>query len=141
MGMKPNPGLDALLKRAKAKGVFGTKMRSVCKLANEKGISAVVDQQFEVGKRIVAAGLIPILEPEVDITSPEKAKIEEILKIKLLEGLDKLDENEEVMLKLSLPSVENYYKELIDHPNVFVLSHCLEDTRRMKQTRFLRSKT
>jgi len=114
--MKPNPGLDALLKRAKAKGVFGTKMRSVCKLANEKGISAVVDQQFEVGKRIVAAGLIPILEPEVDITSPEKAKIEEILKIKLLEGLDKLGENEEVMLKLSLPSVENYYKELIDHP-------------------------
>merc|ERR1712029_608225 len=137
--MKPNPGLDALLKRAKAKGVFGTKMRSVCKLANEKGISAVVDQQFEVGKRIVAAGLIPILEPEVDITSPEKAKIEEILKIKLLEVLIN-----SVKMKRSRSSCRCHQlkittRNLLTIRNVFVLLHCLEDIRR-KRIRFLRSK-
>lgn len=114
--MKPMPGLDELLKRAKAKGVFGTKMRSVIKAANEEGIQAVVDQQFEVGMQIVAAGLVPILEPEVDITSPEKEKIEAILKEKLIAGLDKLEEGKEVMLKLSLPTVVNHYKELVDHP-------------------------
>jgi len=113
--MKPIPGLDALLKRGKEKGIFGTKMRSVCKLANEEGISAIVAQQFEVGKRIIDAGLMPILEPEVDITSPDKAKIEVILKKKILEHLDQLGEDK-VMLKLSLPSVVNFYKELIDHP-------------------------
>lgn len=114
--MKPNPGLEDLLKRAKAKGVFGTKMRSVIKLANEAGIQAIVDQQFEVGKRIIACGLIPIIEPEVDITSPDKEKIEEILKVKLAEGLDKLGAEENVMLKLSIPTVVNQYKELCSHP-------------------------
>lgn len=114
--MKPIPGLDELLARAKSLGVFGTKMRSVIKEANEAGIEAIVDQQFEVGKQIIAAGLIPILEPEVDITSPDKEKIEEILKAKLLAGLDALPDDQEVMLKLSLPTVVNLYKDLIDHP-------------------------
>jgi len=116
--MKPMPALDDLLKKANSNGVFGTKMRSVCKLANEAGIQKVVDQQFEVGKKIIAAGMMPILEPEVDITSPEKADIEKILKEKIIDGLGKLGENEEVMLKLSLPSVVNFYKELVDHPKV-----------------------
>jgi len=114
--MKPMPALDDLLKRAKAKGIFGTKMRSVIKLANEEGIAKIVQQQFEVGKQIIAAGLVPILEPEVDITSADKEKIEDILKTKILEHLDQLGENEDVMLKLSLPTVVNQYKELIDHP-------------------------
>lgn len=114
--MKPNPGLEDLMKRAKAKGVFGTKMRSVVKLANEEGIQAIVDQQFEVGKRIIACGLVPILEPEVDINSADKEKIEDILKEKLLAGLDALGDKE-VMLKLSLPTKVNHYKELIDHKN------------------------
>jgi len=114
--MKPNPGLEDLMKRAKAKGVFGTKMRSVIKLANEEGIKAIVDQQFEVGKRIIACGLVPILEPEVDINSADKEKIEDILKEKLLAGLDALGDKE-VMLKLSLPTKVNQYKELIDHKN------------------------
>lgn len=113
--MKPMPGLDELLKRAKEKGIFGTKMRSVCKLANEEGISAIVAQQFEVGQKIIDAGLMPILEPEVDITSPDKAKIEVILKSKILEHLNKPGQDK-VMLKLSLPSVVNFYKELVDHP-------------------------
>eukprot|EP00591_Stephanopyxis_turris_P000349 CAMPEP_0195523914 /NCGR_PEP_ID=MMETSP0794_2-20130614/23412_1 /TAXON_ID=515487 /ORGANISM="Stephanopyxis turris, Strain CCMP 815" /LENGTH=300 /DNA_ID=CAMNT_0040654019 /DNA_START=56 /DNA_END=958 /DNA_ORIENTATION=- len=111
--MKPMPDLDALLKRAKAKGVFGTKMRSVIKEANEEGIQAIVDQQFEVGNQILAAGLVPILEPEVDITSPDKVKIEAILKEKLIEGLaTKADKP--VMLKLSLPTEVNLYKDLVD---------------------------
>uniref|UniRef100_A0A7S2RWF8 fructose-bisphosphate aldolase n=1 Tax=Eucampia antarctica TaxID=49252 RepID=A0A7S2RWF8_9STRA len=114
--MKPMPDLDILLKHAKGKGVFGTKMRSVVKLANKEGIDAIVAQQFEIGKRIIAAGLVPILEPEVDITSPDKAKIEAILKTKILEHLDQLGEKEDVILKLSLPSVDNHYKELVDHP-------------------------
>jgi len=113
--MKPIPGLDDLLARAKGLNVFGTKMRSVIKEANEEGIQAVVDQQFEVGKQIVAAGLVPILEPEVDITSPDKEKIEEILKVKLLAGLDALGEGQDVMLKLSLPTVVNLYSDLIAH--------------------------
>lgn len=116
--MKPMPALDDLLKKANANAIFGTKMRSLCKLANEDGIKAVVDQQFEVGKKIIAAGMMPILEPEVDITSPDKVEIEKILKEKILEGLGNLGEDEEVMLKLSLPSVENFYKELVDHPKV-----------------------
>ena len=112
--MKPNPGLDDLLKRAKAKRVFGTKMRSVIKEANEEGIQAIVDQQFEVGNQILAAGLVPILEPEVDITSPDKVKIEAILKEKLIEGLN-TKANKGIMLKLSLPSEVNLYKDLVDH--------------------------
>ena len=116
--MKPNPGLDELLKRAKAKGVFGTKMRSVIKELNEEGIQAIVDQQFEVGNQILAAGLIPILEPEVDITSPDKAKIEAMLKEKLIEGFNtKITDGKAVMIKLSLPTEVNLYKDLVDHDN------------------------
>jgi len=114
--MKPMPTLDELLKRAKGKGVFGTKMRSVIKAANEEGIKKVVEQQFEVGKQIIGHGLVPIIEPEVDITSPDKVKIEEILKKELLAGLDALDEKQNVMLKLSIPTGENFYSELIAHP-------------------------
>ncbi|ALV22834.1 fructose bisphosphate aldolase [Carnobacterium antarcticum] len=116
--MKPNPGLDELLKRANERHIFGTKMRSVIKEANPEGIKKVVDQQFEVGKQIIAAGLVPIIEPEVDINSKDKEKSEELLKQELLNHLDKLGENEPVMLKLSIPSVDNFYKELIEHPKV-----------------------
>lgn len=116
--MKPNPGLDDLLTRAKAKGVFGTKMRSFIKELNEEGIQAIVDQQFEVGNQILAHGLIPILEPEVDITSPDKAKIEAVLKEKLIEGFNsKITEGKAVMIKLSIPTEVNHYKEIVDHPN------------------------
>ena len=114
--MKPIPGLDELLKRAKTIGIFGTKMRSVIKLANVDGIKTIVDQQFKIGKQIVAAGLVPILEPEVDITSPDKGKIEEILTKELLAGLDALGEGQDMMLKLSIPTAVNQYKVLIDHP-------------------------
>ncbi|MEG0443224.1 MAG: fructose bisphosphate aldolase [Carnobacterium sp.] len=116
--MKPNPGLDELLKRANERHIFGTKMRSVIKEANPEGIKKVVDQQFEVGKQIIAAGLVPIIEPEVDINSKDKEKSEELLKQEILNHLDKLGENEPVMLKLSIPSVDNFYKELIEHPKV-----------------------
>ena len=114
---KPMPDLNLLLARAKDAGVFGTKMRSVITQANEIGIEAIVDQQFEVGKQIIAAGLIPIIEPEVDVNSPEKKGAEVLLKVKLLKHLDALGEGEKVMLKLSLPSVDNFYKECIEHPN------------------------
>ena len=114
--MKPMPALDELLKRAKAAGIFGTKMRSNINSANEDGIKAVVEQQFAVGKQIIAAGLVPIIEPEVNIQSPDKAKSEEILKKELLVALDKLEDGQEVMLKLSLPSVVNFYRELTQHP-------------------------
>ena len=116
--MKPMPTLDDLLKRGKDKGIFGTKMRSVIKEKNEEGIQAIVDQQFEIGNQILAAGLIPILEPEVDITSPDKAEIEAILKEKLMEGFStKITEGKAVMIKLSLPTEVNLYKDLVDHPN------------------------
>ncbi|MBT5772782.1 MAG: fructose-bisphosphate aldolase class I, partial [Dehalococcoidia bacterium] len=101
--MKPMPDLDGLLGRAKAKGVFGTKMRSVIKLANAAGIQAIVGQQFEIGLQIVAAGLVPILEPEVDIHSPEKAEAEGLLKTALLERLGTLSAEQQVMFKLTLP--------------------------------------
>jgi len=114
--MKPIPGLDALLKRAKEASVFGTKMRSVIKMANVDGIKAIVDQQFEIGKQISDAGLVPIIEPEVDINSPEKAECENILKACLLEHLNKLGDNERVMLKITLPTVDNHYIECVDHP-------------------------
>lgn len=115
--MKPMPDLDNLLQRAKAGGIFGTKMRSVIKTDNVKGIQAVVEQQFEIGQQILRVGLIPIIEPEVDITSPRKAECEIVLKKCILEHLDKLADGEKVMLKLSLPSIENHYKECIEHPN------------------------
>lgn len=116
--MKPMPGLDELLAKAVAQDVFGTKMRSVVKLANEAGIKAVVAQQFEVGKQILAAGLVPIIEPEVDIHSPEKAEAEALLKAAILAELDALGEDVLVMLKLTLPEIAGFYQELVDHPNV-----------------------
>ena len=116
--MKPMPGLDALLAKAVAQDVFGTKMRSVVKLANHQGIKDVVAQQFEVGKQILAAGLVPIIEPEVDIHSPQKAEAEALLKLEILTQLNLLNEGQEVMLKLTLPTEANFYKELVDHPLV-----------------------
>src|SRR5699024_702225 len=116
--MKPIPNLDDMLKRANERHIFGTKMRSVIKKVNEKGIKDVVDQQFEIGKQIIAAGLVPIVEPEVDIHSPEKEKCEEILKEDILDHLNKLGEDENVILKLTIPTVPNLYKELIEHPRV-----------------------
>ena len=116
--MKPMPGLDALLARAVDKGVFGTKMRSVIQLANQAGIDAVVDQQFEIGRQIIAAGLVPIIEPEVDINSPEKAAAEDLLKAALLDQLASLVDDEVVMLKLTLPTTDNLYAELLSHPRI-----------------------
>ena len=116
--MKPMPGLDSLLARAKENGVFGTKMRSVIKLANPAGVQAVVDQQFEIGRRIVDAGLAPIIEPELDIHSPEKEQAEVLLKDALLAHLDALGPERKVMLKLTLPERENFYAECVKHPNV-----------------------
>ncbi|MGY0692385.1 fructose bisphosphate aldolase [Virgibacillus sp. FSP13] len=116
--MKPITDLDETLKRANERHIFGTKMRSVIKEANPEGIKAVVEQQFEIGKQIVAAGLVPIIEPEVDINSKEKEKCEELLKAEILDQLNKLDDNEHVMLKVTIPTVANLYKELIEHPNV-----------------------
>jgi fructose-bisphosphate aldolase class I len=115
--MKPMPQLDELLAKANAKDVFGTKMRSVVKLANHEGIKAVVEQQFSVGKQILDAGLVPIIEPEVDINSPEKAEAEALLKLEILTQLNLLGD-EKVMLKLTLPTEANFYKELVDHPKV-----------------------
>jgi len=116
--MKPMPGLDELLARAASKGVFGTKMRSVIKDANPSGIASVVDQQFEVGLQILRSGLVPILEPEVDIHSPTKAAIEDILREKLLAGLDRVPDGQQVMFKLTLPSHNDFYAPLMDHPKV-----------------------
>jgi fructose-bisphosphate aldolase class I len=116
--MKPMPQLDALLKKAVSKHVFGTKMRSVIKLANPAGIQAVVKQQFEIGKQIIAAGLVPIIEPEVDIKSPQKAEAEKLLKAAILAELNKLDAKQIVMLKLTLPEQDDFYKDLIAHRNV-----------------------
>lgn len=116
--MNPNPGLDDLLVKASAAGIFGTKMRSVIKEANEGGINAVVDQQFEVGRRIVAAGLTPIIEPEVDIHCPDKAAAEEILHTAIMKHLDSLNDDELVMLKLTLPEKDGLYADCVAHPNV-----------------------
>ena len=116
--MKPIGGLDALLKKAKSKNVFGTKMRSVIKQANAAGIDAVVKQQFEVGKQIIAAGLMPILEPEVDIKTPNKDKAEDLLKASILKELNLLKPDQLVMLKLTIPDKDNLYADLIKHKNV-----------------------
>jgi fructose-bisphosphate aldolase class I len=119
--MKPIPGLADLLKRAVQKGVFGTKMRSVIKKGTEKGVQAVMDQQFELGRQIADAGLVPILEPEVDIHSPNKAEAEAMLKRSLLEGLAGLEQwpsDKYLMFKLTLPEEDNFYSEVADHPNV-----------------------
>jgi len=116
--MKPIPGLADLLARAKARGVFGTKERSVIKANNAKGIAEVLDQQFELAREVLAAGLVPIIEPEVDINAADKEAIEVELKQGLLARLDTLDASQPVMLKLTLPSVDGYFQELVDHPAV-----------------------
>ena len=116
--MKPMPDLAALLTKAKSKNIFGTKMRSVIKLANADGVKAIVEQQFEVGKQIVAAGLVPIIEPEVDIHCPQKAEAEALLKASILEQLAALDPKQIVMLKLTLPEKDDFYRDCIEHPNV-----------------------
>lgn len=116
--MKPMPDLDALLKRAVAKKIFGTKMRSVIDAANPKGIAAVVDQQFEVAKQILAHGLVPIIEPEVTISIPDKAQAEDMLLAELRKHLDQVPAGKQIMLKLTLPTKPNLYKPLIDDPRV-----------------------
>jgi fructose-bisphosphate aldolase class I len=116
--MKPMPALAALLEKAKAKAIFGTKMRSVIKQANAAGIKTIVSQQFEVAGQIIAAGLRPIVEPEVDIHCPEKAKAEELLKAAILEQLDKLPAGQLVMLKLTLPQQDDFYADFVRHPKV-----------------------
>ncbi|MFZ9308346.1 MAG: fructose bisphosphate aldolase [Ilumatobacteraceae bacterium] len=116
--MKPMPELDALLRRGVAKGIFGTKMRSVIKLANAEGIRGVVAQQFAVGRQILSHDLVPIIEPEVDIKSPQKAEAEALLRSELLAELDRQPATQPVMLKLTLPSTANFYADLIKHPSV-----------------------
>ncbi len=116
--MKPIPGLDELLARAVAHGIFGTKMRSVIKLANPAGVEAVVGQQFAIGRQILAAGLVPIIEPEIDIHSPEKAEAEALLKTSILRHLDEIGDDDVVMLKLTLPEAAGFYQELVEHPKV-----------------------
>ncbi|MBT5219115.1 MAG: fructose bisphosphate aldolase [Woeseia sp.] len=116
--MNPNPGLGELLEKASAAGIFGTKMRSVIKEANAAGIKAVVDQQFEVGRQIVAAGLVPIIEPEVDIHCAEKAAAEDLLHDAIMDQLNSLGADEIVMLKLTLPEKDNLYADCVAHPNV-----------------------
>ena len=116
--MKPMPHLDDLCARAASKGVFGTKMRSVINSANPAGVKAVVDQQFDVALQILGHGLVPIIEPEVNIKSDDKAQSEALLRDALLAGPDRIPEGQQVMFKLSLPSENNFYKVLIDHPKV-----------------------
>ena len=116
--MKPMPALAALLDKAKAKGIFGTKMRSFIKQANAAGIKDIVSQQFEVAGQIIAAGLLPIVEPEVDIHRPERAEAEEFLKAAILEELDELPVGQLVMLKLTLPEQDDFYADCVRHPNV-----------------------
>jgi len=116
--LKPIPDLAALLARARAKGIFGTKMRSVIKQANRAGITAIVTQQFDVARQIIAAGLVPIIEPEVDIHCPDKAGAEALLRSAILEALDRLPAGQLVMLKLTLPEQDNFYADFVGHPKV-----------------------
>jgi fructose-bisphosphate aldolase, class I len=116
--MKPIPDLDALLTRATDKGLFGTKMRSVIKLANDAGVKSVVDQQFDIARQILAAGLVPIIEPEIDIHSPQKAEAEALLEAAIVEHLGELASDQVVMLKLTLPERDDFYADLVAHPNV-----------------------
>jgi fructose-bisphosphate aldolase, class I len=116
--MKPIPDLDRLLERAREKGVFGTKMRSVIKLADRSGVDAIAGQQFEVGRGILEAGLVPILEPEIDIRSPQKAEAEELLRDSLVRGLDSIGHDQAVMFKLTLPEQGDFYRDLVEHPRV-----------------------
>ena len=119
--MKPMPGLDALLERAKVLGMFGTKERSVINAADPEGIAEIVAQQFEVGRQVLAHGMMPILEPEYSIKAPDRAQGEEVLKAEILKQLDALPEGQQVMLKLSIPVVPNFYRELIAHPKVLAV--------------------
>ena len=116
--MKPLTKLDGLLDRAEAQGIFGTKMRSVINRANEDGIRAIVDQQFEVGRRIIGRGFVPILEPEVNIHCPGKERAEQLLHDRIVEGLDELEGDERIMLKLTLPEEDDLYLDVIEHPRV-----------------------
>ena len=116
--MKPMPALAELLEKAKSKRIFGTKMRSVIKQANAAGIKAIVNQQFELAAQIIAAGLMPIVEPEIDIHCPEKAKAEGLLKAAILEKLNELPKDQMVMLKLTLPEQNNFYADFVKHPKV-----------------------
>ncbi len=116
--MKAIPHLDALLARATDKGVFGTKMRSVIRLADDAGVKSVVGQQFDIARQILAAGLVPIIEPEIDIHSPQKAEAEELLRGAILEQLGQLTSDEYVMLKLTLPEIDDFYAALVEHPKV-----------------------
>jgi fructose-bisphosphate aldolase, class I len=116
--LKPMPGLAALLDKAKDKGIFGTKMRSFIKQANAAGIKAIVSQQFEIAGEIIAAGLLPIIEPEVDIHCPDRAKAEEFLKAAILKELDELPDDQSVMLKLTLPERDDFYADCVRHPKV-----------------------
>jgi len=116
--MKPNPGLDDLLAHGAEKGIFGTKMRSFIKLANPAGIEAIVAQQFQVGRQILDKGLLPIVEPEVDINSPEKVEAESLLRDAIATHLDDLSDGQQVILKLTLPSEDNFYRPFVDDPQV-----------------------
>ena len=116
--MRPIPGLADLLARGRERGVFGTKMRSVVKLADPEGISEIVEQQFEIGERILEAGLVPILEPEVDINSPQKTEAEDLLKRAILERLESLDHDTGLMFKLTIPTRDDLYLDLVEHPKV-----------------------
>ena len=116
--MKPIPNLKELLKRAVDKNIFGTKMRSVIKEANSEGIQKLVEQQFDIGKKIAEAGLVPIIEPEVDIHSTDKEKSEKLLKYEILNQLSALDKDVKVMLKLSIPTEDNFYNDLLDNPHI-----------------------
>lgn len=116
--MKPIPDLESLLERAVGHGVFGTKMRSVIKQADAAGVGAVVDQQFDIGRQILGAGLVPIIEPEVDIHSPQKAQAEQLLKAAIVDQANALADGQHIMLKLTLPEVDDFYADLIDHPRV-----------------------
>jgi len=116
--MKPIPTLDALLEKARKNSIFGTKMRSVIKQANSAGVEAVVSQQFQIGRQIIAAGLVPIIEPEIDIHCPQKAEAEDLLKACIMDELTSLAPDQRVMLKLTLPEKDNLYADCIAHPNV-----------------------
>ena len=116
--MKPMPNLDALLIRAKSKGIFGTKMRSVIKQASQTGVVAIVKQQFDFGAHIIASGFVPIIEPEIDIHCPQKTEAEALLKAEILAQLSQLASDQLVMLKVTLPDQDNFYMDCINHPNV-----------------------
>ena len=116
--MKPIPGLDQLLQKAKSKNIFGTKMRSVIKQASPSGVGAIVAQQFELGRQIIGAGLVPIIEPEIDIHCPQKAQAEELLRTAITQELNRLSATEAVMLKLTLPEKDNYYADFVRHTKI-----------------------